>query len=631
MLALRYNETVVRRVRLKCRHLDPLAAQLRLENVLQTAELHPVWLSPSAIVCVRRLHDPLPLNLEDHTASQTSAWRNALSAAVEEKLKNAARPANGETESDAVIFQDQAELLACLASDLCEGLFESRWWWRTLFKNGNIAVFTTWSNSPEYVPAALELLARKGQLRTFARALSIEDARELLKGVTESFALPVLQSVLDQGLEAQIPITSDNSPVLLRRPPALSEVKAPWHSVAPEALDPTLGVERQSLIGVSLTIRRAPAVVRSPSFAKATLNWLHAVAEESFNQQQASTEVQLHEVKSYAPEANRSKSENPAPGPGILRQGFPLSPQTSAYSANTAKELSQSSPISPAPEENATVGSETKELRSTQQPRATPFAEELSCEISTNDSPFDEVRIETDFGGVFYLINVGLFLGLYGDFTTPTETGLTLPIFDFATLTAQRLLNAKIKDDPVWGLLAQLAGRNESEPPGKGFDPPGQWRLPPRWLDAFPEDDALEWSTGDKRLRVSHPSGFLLIDLPLAADPVKQLKRELMAYDPNATRPLHTKSHGLSQSNNGLDQWLEWIVPYIRARLVRALGDDALVQRLCAHRATIRATAVHLDISFSLSEHPLELRGAGLDRDPGWVPAAGRFIRFHYQ
>src|SRR5215216_3758106 len=175
MLALRYNETVVRRVSLKCRQVEPLAAQLRLENVLQTVELHPAWLSPSAIVCVRRLHDPLPhtLDLQDHTASRTSAWRKALSVTVEEKIKCAARPANGEYEADAVIFQDQAELLASLASDSCEGMVESRWWWRTLFKNGNFTVFATWARSPEYVPAVLELLARKSQLRHFVRTLSV--------------------------------------------------------------------------------------------------------------------------------------------------------------------------------------------------------------------------------------------------------------------------------------------------------------------------------------------------------------------------------------------------------------------------------------------------------------------------
>jgi len=42
-------------------------------------------------------------------------------------------------------------------------------------------------------------------------------------------------------------------------------------------------------------------------------------------------------------------------------------------------------------------------------------------------------------------------------------------------------------------------------------------------------------------------------------------------------------------------------------------------------------TDVHLDIFFTLAEHPLELRLAGLDRDPGWVPSAGRYVRFHYR
>jgi len=288
-----------------------------------------------------------------------------------------------------------------------------------------------------------------------------------------------------------------------------------------------------------------------------------------------------------------------------LPERVPLSPETSDLNATFTKEASQALLKSPSPEVNATVASESVTL--------------------------DEVRIETELGGVFYLINAGLFLGLYGDFSTPAQPGLTLPIFDFLTLIAQRLLGADLQDDPVWTLLAQLAGRSESDPPGQGFAPSNEWRMPAQWLDAFPEDGALEWSMEDERLRVSHPSGFLLIDVPLAVNPVKQLKRELLAYDPNATRQLHAGSPGLSQTSNSLDQWLDWIVPYICARLLRALGDDDVVQHLCAHRATIHSTSAHLDIRFVLSEHPLEIRCAGLDRDPGWVPAAGRFIRFHYQ
>jgi hypothetical protein len=80
-----------------------------------------------------------------------------------------------------------------------------------------------------------------------------------------------------------------------------------------------------------------------------------------------------------------------------------------------------------------------------------------------------------------------------------------------------------------------------------------------------------------------------------------------------------------------LEQWLDWIVPYVRARLRRALESDEPALLVCAQPASILSTDVHLEVFFALPAHPLEIRLAGLDRDPGWVPAAGRFIRFHYQ
>jgi hypothetical protein len=97
---------------------------------------------------------------------------------------------------------------------------------------------------------------------------------------------------------------------------------------------------------------------------------------------------------------------------------------------------------------------------------------------------------------------------------------------------------------------------------------------------------------------------------------------------------LNRTSFTFSRNGGSLEQWLDWVTPYIRARLRRAFGnpngfDPALV--LCAQRASILLTEVHLDIFFALSEHPVDIRLAGLDRDPGWVPAAGRFVRFHYQ
>ncbi len=76
----------------------------------------------------------------------------------------------------------------------------------------------------------------------------------------------------------------------------------------------------------------------------------------------------------------------------------------------------------------------------------------LSQELSsTSTLPFIpalpmtiEGSYETRFGGLFYLVNVALYLELYGDFTAPAQPGLPLTIWDFLALLGHRLTNGKI-------------------------------------------------------------------------------------------------------------------------------------------------------------------------------------------
>ena len=83
-----------------------------------------------------------------------------------------------------------------------------------------------------------------------------------------------------------------------------------------------------------------------------------------------------------------------------------------------------------------------------------------------------------------------------------------------------------------------------------------------------------------------------------------------------------------------VEWWLGCLLPYVRARLCAALGVNgagALGRLVCEHGARVSVTATRLDVTFSLAGLPLEVRLAGLDRDPGWVPAAGRRVAFHYE
>jgi hypothetical protein len=207
--------------------------------------------------------------------------------------------------------------------------------------------------------------------------------------------------------------------------------------------------------------------------------------------------------------------------------------------------------------------------------------------------------------------------------------------------------------DPVWGLLAELAGRSAGESPGKDFTPPDDWRLPAEWLAPFSPTGTWQWSAGGGRLRVQHPKRFVVLDVPIAeplsaaADPSAvppQVVDELRVYaacgakrdagvEATDFQLQHFASLCDAESTSRLDRWLGLLMPYVRARLRWGLGlqeEDDLPRLLCKQAARVFVTVTHLDVVFVLAELPIPIRLAGLDRDPGWVPAAGRFIRFHY-
>jgi hypothetical protein len=74
-------------------------------------------------------------------------------------------------------------------------------------------------------------------------------------------------------------------------------------------------------------------------------------------------------------------------------------------------------------------------------------------------------------------------------------------------------------------------------------------------------------------------------------------------------------------------------MPYLRARLRHALGtrrDQSPGELVCRHSARVMLTPVYLDVYFDLDALPISIRLAGLDRDPGWIPAAGRQVAFHF-
>jgi len=161
-------------------------------------------------------------------------------------------------------------------------------------------------------------------------------------------------------------------------------------------------------------------------------------------------------------------------------------------------------------------------------------------------------RVETGYGGIFYLLNAWLAMGLYSDFTQPRGPNLAISPWDLLALVGRAWFGAAFVADAVWTLLAALACRNPDEEPGRDADVP--------------------------------------------------------------------------------DAWLDRHLDTLTARLQSALGCDEpnVPVIVCGHHALIDVTAASVQVFLRLSELPLNVRIAGLDRDPGWIPAAGRSVSFHF-
>jgi hypothetical protein len=693
------GKTVVSHLRVKGYGLDPLVTKLRVAALFRAARLEQDWLPPSAILCIRHLPDPLPgaLSLGGDQLRPSPAWERAFAVAVRSKYERAVSPARGgvTAETEAVIFSDRSELLACLAQDWCEERIAAQWWWRSLLKvkDDSACVVRAWVESPEYVPAALQHLAVKGGLTPFAWVLSPADALTLLAGITRSFMLPELQDALGTGLRGgqsaptykpEAATDSNGRPPLAVR---LTEFQfatgegmmplPPWQRLVPESLDPALGRERQCLLGVGLTLRRATTAVRTPAFAHAVLRWLKAsdaaqrgaLPAVALAGSDAGTLPAAGAPRARAGEASAEQAQEPT----ASRLNPQTSPPPDAYAATTfASELGaltgayrgQTEPhtsatprpqfASPPPRrteredvreqtlarERSEAGTEVfkqeERLAAHGRPLGPGAQTAAASETPAAPAVLFDAQIETAFGGVFYLINLGLFLNLYADFTSPLEVQAALPVFDFVALLGERLVGERIKADPVWLLLARLAGRDGRAQPGEDFLSPADWRIPAEWLEPFSGDGLWRWTADGGRLCVRHPEGFMILDAPPPAGvaPAQHLAREMETYRARAAFTLRRGRVDSTGRAEGLTWWLENLLAYVRARLRRALGTkeaESAAHMLCVRQARALVTPTHLDVVFPLAALPVEIRLAGLDRNPGWVPAAGRFIAFHYE
>jgi hypothetical protein len=229
---------------------------------------------------------------------------------------------------------------------------------------------------------------------------------------------------------------------------------------------------------------------------------------------------------------------------------------------------------------------------------------------SQQPAPIMSVGFASDFAGLFFLLNAFLAMGLYPDFTRPADQGLALAPTRLLDRLALQWFGRRYRDDHLHRVLASADD-----------DPlvPARWRVVPAWLAAFPEA-AIGPTVATSRYRTRwHPAGFPMADVPLRT-------RDVRRRPQSGTRLHYARLPSAQQQ-----RWLACLALYLDARIRRASDDPGLGLNSLAIPGRCRIGAQRIDIDLALADLPLPLRLAGLDRDPGWLPAEGRSIALHFQ
>lgn len=683
------KKTVISLLRAKGNIRDRDWARMRLNTMFSTTDLGLGRLPPSAIVFIHHLRDPLPgaLNLDREGILLPPAWEKSVQSTLNKLVSQAYRPALGFVPSSAesVIFLDKSEMLSCLASDWCDEKLLNRWWWKSLLKTDLASsVLRVWLDSVQHAPDALERLARHGIAERFVLRLDNAGAKKVLDAILHNFALRELNEALTLALDASAEdVKKDDAGIGIESKQNLqagfykstSRDVAPWDRWVKEYKS-DMSPSQLYLLVTGLMLVRATAVARSNEFAEQLRLW-HRSANEIITDEQpqiiasdspahdryGDTTTSQTAARSFT-SANDAEEfiKSDAADSMTSLENIPVN-DAQNFIDHSQLEITDHNDLNKVADGALEGGSEISNATGAGDQSNTPKHELQNPDQLINDrnqslkhadndhegaeiTPLIEADIETSLGGIFYLINLGLFLNLYGDFTSPMRPGIALSIWDFLALVGGSLLGKRFEMDNTSSLLARLAGRSANEEPGRNFSPPDEWRIPADWLAPFSEKGLWIADISNGRLRVKHPKDFFVIDIAIPdvtsqseADESDQLKetieREISVYKQAAEFEVqYDFLHNISNEEFPIGRWIGWLVPYMRARLIRALGiseEAALAEFLFKHRARVVISSARLDIFYSLGELPVEIRLSGLDRDPGWIPAAGRSIAFHFE
>ncbi len=657
---------------------DPDALRRAVARQLAAAELAPAAGGPSAVLVVRCLADPHPRGLSASPAAlhPDPRWEAAVREALDRHRRSAARPDRGRVDpsAGAVLFEDEAELLACVARSLALDSGAAPWWRAAVARHLPArALPALLASEVGFLPAVLARLDVWGAAEPVARAVPGTDALRLVAAMASALELPAALASLSApppaaGGKGTSPVRqaftgSGSGP---RRPrgghagpqPVPRPSPPPWRAFYAPPSDARLEPAQEALLGIGLAVHRVSRAVRTRPFAEAAAAWVRRAPDHQVAEEPAATRRPLAlRFGAPADEATRAAAMEE---PGELRASAATTARGAVAKAQGRAGSRAKSPpgapergppsaphaLSPRVAGAATPSVAPQDAAPARLDR--PPAPESSVSTSRADADllaaFGEGP-ETGLGGILFLLNAMEALELPACFEP--DCGLATEVGVAGTLEALARALLAGSDarpgDPIWALLAALDGRPKGAPPrGEGLRADAL-RLPAAWLaPVAAEVEPLRSAMAGDRLLLLAAAGFPVADVPLEGeDPLAQAAAEAARAGRAppvgaVTAVREAPALDLLGWPAPLARWTAFVAPFLRHRLARALGHPradgvALTEALLAMPARLHATETHVDLVATLDAVRLPVRLAGLDRSPGWVPRLGRVVLFHFR
>lgn len=577
------GQHTIRKLTLHTHAADPYQERYSLERLLQDTTLSLPGFPRRGRLLIRRLAMPF--------SRQNLSWHHHFQNRIHDLWQKAARPRAGWVpwDAEAVFFEHEEVYLQC-----CIQAHPESPWWNTqtpaelveqhvqvlpvVLMNLEMGVVYRWlSDLPPVVLAeAVRHLASHHLLSELP--VTLED----LSRLTPEAKNTVLKSVfaLEKPSDRSILKVLDLLPGIVHAPPSNPADRVQMSALVLLLLaTPQLRNQARHLISTT-----------QKALALSTAQPVQKVEKPQFSDQDGPVLNQFH-LPVPPLKRRRSKSQKPAPVQNPVSGD--LEPPPEEFQMLTPAEDQNASVPDVAFEDAAQIISEHRD----------PLNPVLSAE------PLHIEKVQSKYAGLLFLCNLFLHLDLITDFSDLSRRTHS----PWALLGRVGLMAfADFRDDPLWTLCHTREDRPASWTPRIHLPSV----LPSSWTSLLPE--ANHWKLDTTRyttqFAVQHPCGVWI------ATGNEHAFRKWHPHAPLSMEPLAPHP----------DQATRFF-EFLQAVLQDALNTAEPFGLLCQSPGLLEATAAQLDVTFSLEQHPIEIRMLGLDRDPGWLPQAGLGLHFHFE